>query len=165
MSIFSRRKILIQAIVLLTILNVILLVFSGWKYFKSEQETTPKPIDRAALGTMLTKELVLSKNQADSLMKLREAFFIKESQISKETRTKRDSMNLLMFSDVAQDSILIRLAAGVASNEYQMELLRIEQANQLKKLLTADQLRRLEKLVREIRDYLKPEDNRDVPKK
>lgn len=165
MDIFSHRRALIRLMLVLTILNLALLGFFGWRYFKSEFKNAPKPIDRTELFLMLKNELGLTDTQVESLKKIRTGFFDKESVLSKDTRAKRDSMNMLMFSANGHDSILRSLAAGVSANEYQMELLRIEQSNQLRTLLNVEQINKLDKLVREIRDYLKPDENQESQKK
>lgn len=164
MDIFSNRRVLKRLMLLLTFLNLILLGLFVWNYFSAEQSER-KEVDRTELFVMLKNELGLTDTQVESLKSIRNAFFEKESILSKDTRAKRDSMNLLMFSAISNDTALKSLAAGVSANEHQMELLRIEQSNQLRTLLNVEQIKKMEKLVREIRDYLKPEEKRGSPNK
>ena len=66
-------------------------------------------------------------------------------------------MNVIMFNKLT-DSLLIKsLAANIAANEYQMELMRFQQANELKKICNPQQLEKFERLVIEIRDYFRPD--------
>ena len=73
-------------------------------------------------------------------------------------RSERDSMNLQMFNINTNEEKLKQLALNVSQNEYKMELLRIEQARQLKSICTPKQLEKFSSLVKEIRDYFKPQD-------
>ena len=87
---------------------------------------------------------------------LRSDFYSKEKQLSETIRNERDSMNQMMFNKVTNEDGLRLLARKVADNEYQMEILRIEQAKSMKAICNSDQLAKLEDLVKEIRDYFKP---------
>jgi hypothetical protein len=62
-----------------------------------------------------------------------------------------------MFSKNANDSNLKQWATDIANAENKMEMLRIEQANQLRSICNPAQLEKFEILVKEIRDYLKPD--------
>ena len=55
------------------------------------------------------------------------------------------------------------LAKRVSEYEYKMELLRYEQAQQFKSICTPEQREKFEALVKEIRDYFKP--NNQPPRK
>ncbi len=165
MDIISQNKFLMRLVILLAFLNLALLVFFGWRYFNRKQKKEDKRVNNIELASLLKKELGFTNTQADSLNKIRTAFFEKEKLLTEETRAKRDSMNQLMFSTGNNDEVLKRLAAGVAENEQKMELLRIEQASQVRNMCNAEQLRKLEELVREIRDYLKPDEKQSERKK
>jgi Spy/CpxP family protein refolding chaperone len=65
-------------------------------------------------------------------------------------------MNALMFNKLTDEAVVKALARGIAESEYQMELLRLEQAQNLKAICTPEQLEQFEALVKEIRDYFKP---------
>ena len=77
------------------------------------------------------------------LNKLRKEFFKKEESINNLLRAQRDSMNEKMFSE-NNDTLLIKsIAKRVADNEYQMELYRIEQSQQLKKLCNKETIEKI----------------------
>lgn len=165
MDILSQRKLLVRLVVVLSLLNLALLGFFGWEYFMRSPRKPPKGPDNKELSAVLKKELGLSAAQGDSLQKIRAVFFDREKMLSEATRAKRDSMNQLMFTGNNNDELLKKLAAGVAENEYRMELLRIEQAAQLRNICTTEQLRKLEGLVKEIRDYLRPDEKKGPKEK
>ena len=71
-------------------------------------------------------------------------------------RNEKDSMNVEMFNETTNDKLLESLAKRISGNEFRMELIRMEQAKQLKKICTPQQLMKFEKLVLEIRDYFRP---------
>lgn len=160
MDIFSQRKFLIRSVILLVMLNLVVIVFFSWKISHPRRQPPPPPQE---LISLLTKELNLTAQQAGDFKKIRDNFFREEKILSENTRHKRDSINSLMFSNNANDTLLKKLAAGVSENELKMELMRIEQAHQLRQICTPEQLDKFEILVREIRDYLKPEDNQRQP--
>lgn len=158
MDILAQRNLLIKIVAVLTVLNLVLLGYMAWKTFRHDE--AHKPVPQSQLSQVLQKELGLTQQQADSLKAIRAGFFEREKALSDATRAKRDSMNKLMFGESTDDALLKRLASEVSANEYQMELLRIEQAAQLRTVCTPEQLKKLNKLVIEIRDYLKPENDK-----
>lgn len=159
MDIFSQKRFLQRLVVLLLVSNLILAGFYLWKMNDkgSGKGTAPRPVKQQDLPGVLQKELGLTDSQALVLKGIRSSFFEKEKQLSDTIRQKRDSMNQLMFSGNAVDSLLRELGKTVSDYEYKMELLRVEQARQVRNICTPDQQQQLENLVREIRDYLKPE--------
>jgi Spy/CpxP family protein refolding chaperone len=112
----------------------------------------------------LKQELNLNDSQVEQIQQLRSDFFEKEKVLARAIRAKRDSMNLVMFNKQTDEQLLKRLAREVADGEYEMELLRIAQAQQLKSICNPEQLEKFEGLVREIRDYFRP-DNRPQNKR
>jgi Spy/CpxP family protein refolding chaperone len=161
MDILIQRKRLTWLVSILALLNLLLIGFFWWKMEHAAAKPRPQRPGTDELTTLLSKELNLTQPQVKALQEIRQAFLVKEDTLSKLLRSRRDSMNQLMFGPAPADSILVRLAADVSKNEYEMELLRIEQASQLRKLLTPTQQANMEKLVREIRDYLKPEEKKN----
>ena len=66
-------------------------------------------------------------------------------------------MNMIMFNQDTNDTFIQLLAKLVADGEYQMELLRFQQAQSLKEICTMEQKKKIQYLVIEIRDYFRPE--------
>jgi hypothetical protein len=71
-------------------------------------------------------------------------------------------MNVAMFNKVTDDALIQFLAIKISQNEYQMEMLRYEQAKELKSVCSPKQQEQFEHLVIEIRDYFRPDNQ---PKK
>ena len=158
MDIFSRDKLLARLVVALVLVNLLLVGLFWWR---SAHRPSPAkaPAPARDLSVLLRQELRLNDSQTLVLKTIRNGFFEKEKALSDSIRANRDSMNRLMFSPGAADGKLEQLARAVAEGEYRMEMLRIGQATQVRALCTPEQLARLEKLVREIRDYLRPEES------
>lgn len=150
MDIFAQNKLLIRFIVLLAILNIGLMFAFVWTNQKNKAQV-PKP-----LAHILQKELNLNPEQVNQIEALRENFFAKEKILAAQIRAERDSMNMLMFNKDTDESLVTSLARKVAENEYQMEILRLEQAKALKAICTPAQLEKFEGLMKEIKDYFKP---------
>ena len=94
--------------------------------------------------------------QVSQIQTLRADFFKQEAVLKKTIGAKKDSMNDLIFNKKTDETLVKSLARGIAENEYQMELLRIEQAKMLKTICTSEQLEKFNTLVIEIRDYFRP---------
>ena len=122
-----------------------------------EAENRPPQYNGAQdVSTVLEKELHLTKTQVAQLQALRADFFKKEEALRASIGEKRDAMNELMFNRQTDETVVKALARGIAEDEYQMELLRLAQAQVLKNICTAEQLARFNDLVIEIRDYFQP---------
>lgn len=158
MDIFSQKKMLLRLVVVLALLNVALIVFFA---FKGERYDERKRGYRDVSG-ILEKELELNKKQVRQIDSLRAGFLQSEKVLAKTIRAERDSMNQLMFNKNTNDTLVLALARRVAENDYKMELLRIEQAKSFKSICTPAQRDKFEGLVKEIRDYFRPDNQ---PKK
>jgi Spy/CpxP family protein refolding chaperone len=120
------------------------------------ENRTPQYNGSQDVSTVLEKELHLTKTQVEQIQALRTGFFKKEQLLRASMGAKRDSMNELMFNKLTDETVVKALARGIAEDEYQMELLRLEQAQTLKSICTPEQLARFNDLVIEIRDYFQP---------
>ncbi|MES2590110.1 MAG: periplasmic heavy metal sensor [Bacteroidota bacterium] len=109
------------------------------------------------LSKILKEKLDLSKEQVILFDKLRADFHKQENKVLQDLRAGRDSMNVEMFNKNTDDNLLNSIAKRVSENEFKMELLKIEQAKQLKAICNKQQLEKFEDLMKEIRDYFKPE--------
>ncbi len=120
------------------------------------EDKTPQYNGAQDVSTVLEKELHLTKTQVEQIRTLRTGFFEKEQVLKAAIGAKRDSMNERMFNKLTDETVVKALARGIAEGEYQMELLRLEQAKALKSICTPEQLARFNDLVIEIRDYFQP---------
>ena len=159
MDIFAQKKLLVRLVILLTILNLSSIGFFLRKDFSHRHEPKLFPHDNEYrdVSTILQKELNLNEKQVEQIKFIRADFFEKEKLLATIIRSERDSMNEIMFNKNTNDDLVKTLAKEVSENEYQMELLRIEQAQQLKAICTSKQLEKFEHLVLEIRDYFRPD--------
>lgn len=106
---------------------------------------------------ILKKELSLNDAQVNKLDDIRKRYYIKKIDLKKTIKAYKDEMNEEMFRKITDDAKVKTLAKKVAEGEYQMELLRYEQAKELKSICTPEQQEKFEKLVKEIRDYFRPD--------
>jgi len=132
---------------------------------KDKKGGPPQNDEHKDVAHILEHELGLTQQQVEQIGSIRESFFEKEKILEAVIRGERDSMNMQMFNKNTNDELLKSLAHSVSENEYKMELLRIEQARQLKGICTREQLEKLNNLVIEIRDYFRPDNrpNRQPP--
>ena len=162
MDIFSQKKMFVRLTATLTILNICMIGYIIWKSVgvsgrnKNCNESSEQYHD---VSKVLVNELGLDEQQADKIKQIREDFYQKEIALGGILKGERDSMNSEMFNKNTNEEELKSLARSVSENEYKMELLRIEQAQQLKAICTPQQLEKLNSIVIEIRDYFRP-DNR-----
>ncbi len=122
----------------------------------SGQHELKRNEESVQLSDALAGKLQLSAEQCFRIEKLRSEYRIKERELATQIRAERDSMNAAMFHQSTSDALVRSLARRVADNEYTMEMLRYEQAQEFKRICTPEQAQKFEVLVREIRDYFRP---------
>ena len=155
MDIFIKNKLLTRLVIALILLNI---AFIGYYFWQARKAGIPNENKRDfnSVSAILKRELQLSDKQVMELKLLRESFYEKETALSEFIKSQRDSMNQQLFNTPADTLQTIAIAKRVAENEYQMELLRIEQAQQLRSICTETQLVKFQQLTKEIRDYFQP---------
>jgi Spy/CpxP family protein refolding chaperone len=162
MDIFTQKKNLVRIVIILMLLNIIIIGAYLWNDYSHKPLPLCRLNNHEEVSTILKKELNLTDKQVNQINKLRSDYFEKEEMLAKNIRQERDSMNLAMFNKSINEELVKSLARKVAENEYQMEMLRFQQAQDFKSVCTPDQLDKFNGLVIEIRDYFKPENQ---PKK
>jgi hypothetical protein len=159
MDIFTQKKLLIRIAILLTTLNMLLIGALLWKDFihrpPRPDENSNHPRD---VSSILQRELNLSKEQVAQIRILRSSFLETEKELADEIKSERDSINTVMFNKKTDEDIVMFLAKRVADNDYKMELLRFEQAQEFKSICTIEQLEKFEGMIKEIRDFFKQDD-------
>jgi len=157
MDIFSQKKFLTRIILFLVMLNLISVSFFIWKSIYNLPLLFSKNEDYKNVSRILKRELNLSEKQDSKLIELRESYYLKEIDLKKTIKDYKDEMNEKMFNKNTDETKIKLLAKQIADAEYQMELLRFEQAKELKLICNAEQQEKFEKLVKEIRDYFRPD--------
>jgi len=165
MDLYSRNKFLIRIFVVLIFLNLLSIGYLWWQRNDNRNNRPPKR-DSEKTAEAIKEKLQLNDVQGIALKNIREDFFRKEDTLSRLIKQQRDSMNTIMFKVDADTLMVYKIARRVAENEYKMETFRINQAQQLRMICTDSQLKKLEDMVKDIRDYFQPEKkNNDKPKK
>ncbi len=159
MDIFAKQKIFIRTIIILVIMNIALMGFFIFKEIKPFHEPLlyPKNEEYHDVSGILKKELNLTNKQVAQFDEIRKQNFEKQSALKEIIRKDKDAMNQEMFNKKTDEAKIIQLAKKVSQNEYQIELLHIEQAKKLKAVCNEEQLDKFEDLVLEIRDYFRPD--------
>ena len=158
MDIFTKQKLLIRIIVFLIVLNLGSISFFIWRDFKHKEPLLfPKNEDYKDVTSVLKKELNLSDNQVLQFDEIRKRNFEKQSVLKKIIRDDKDAMNSEMFNVKTDETKIEMLAIRISDNEYKMEMLRFDQAKELKAVCNKKQLEKFENLVKEIRDYFRPD--------
>jgi protein CpxP len=157
MDIFVQRKLLLRLAILLTVLNLGLIGFLLMK--DSLRKPPPMEIrsETPDVSRILKRELNLTNEQMEQLRSLRKSFGDQERTISSSIKNERDSINMLMFNKETRENLIVNLARRVAENDYRMEMLRYKQAQEFKAICTPEQMEKFERLIREIRDFFKAE--------
>ena len=163
MDIFAQKKLLVRIVILLMLLNLLSVGAFIWKDVCHKPPTNRN--DFRDVSSILKRELNLTEKQFEQIKLIRSIYFEKETELVKVMRAERDSMNVAMFNKNDNDSLIKSLARRVSDNEYKMELLRFQQARELKSICTPAQLEKFQGLVLEIRDYFRPDNNPEANKK
>lgn len=156
MDIFSKSKYQARIIIILLAINVFTIVFWGIQLKASDEDAKPRRDAKDAM-LILKNKLNLTAQQEEKFSLIREDFFKKEQALSSLIKQQRDSMNAIMFNEKTDLQLVKDIAKRVSDNNYKMEIYRVEQSQQLKEICTPEQLKKFEELVREIKDYFKPE--------
>ena len=157
MDIFNQKKVLTRIIIFLILLNLITISFFVLKESHHEPLLFHKNEAYKDVTNVLKKELHLNDKQLKDFNSIRERFFEKEVVLKQTIKYQKDSMNVEMFNKNSNDNLIELLALKISQNEYKMELLRYEQAQELKAVCTPEQQERFQNLVIEIRDYFRPD--------
>jgi len=160
MDIFTRNQFLVRIIYILIFLNLLSIGFLWW-HKKEGPNDRPQKRGKENSTSILKEKLHLTREQEAKIYKLREDFAQKEEYLSQIIRSQRDSMNIVMFNADTDTTKLKEIARRVADNEYQMELCRITQAQQLKNACTDEQLKEFQHLVSNIRNFFQPDKKKD----
>ncbi len=164
MDIFYQKKLATRIIIFLILLNLVLLGFMVLKNGLSKDPLLfPKNESYHDVSGILKEELLLSPEQVNKIDNIRKSYFEKEIELKQQIKNAKDAMNEEMFSINTNESKIIVLAREISENEYKIELLRFNQAKELKSVCTKDQQKKFELLVKEIRDYFRP-DNQPIRK-
>jgi Spy/CpxP family protein refolding chaperone len=158
MDLFAQNKLLLRIVILLAVLNAMSIGILLWKELsRRPNQVPPVSRERSSVTSALQHELNLSADQVDQFKRLRAGYSEKEEAVRQAIRNERDSMNVAMFNRYTDEAGVLALARRIADNEYEMELLRFKQSQELKSLCTPEQLEKFERLVIEMRDYFRPE--------
>lgn len=164
MDLFYQKKFAVRIIILLVLLNVGLLGFLVWQKGKKQDPFLyPRNESYRDLSGVLKRELHLSEVQVLQFDHIRADYYKKELELKQQIKDAKDAMNEEMFSIQTDDAMIKNLACTISEDEYKMELLRYQQAKDLKAVCNVEQLEKFEKLVKEIRDYFRP-DNQPIRK-
>ena len=167
MDIFAQKKLLVRLFVILVAVNLISLGFFVFKDYFRKPPPPPQNnnvIENKDVSDILKKELNLTEKQTEQIKQIRANFPEKEKVLREVLNKERDSINAAIFSKNANEELIKGLARRIADNEYQVELLRYEQAKELKNVCTPEQLEKFQTLVNEIRDYFRGKPQKPLTK-
>ncbi len=156
MDIFSKNKFLLRLVFFLVILNIFSIGYLWWPGKGRPENRPPRP-EKQNVSSMLKDKLKLTDEQEKEFNRIREDFARKEEALGNLIKEQRDSLNLELFNESTDTTVLKVLARHIAENEYLMETYRIEQAQQLKLICSKEQLEKFQELIKEIRDYFQPQ--------
>ena len=161
MDIFTQKKLLVRFVIVLALLNTISIgLFMVKVVVPPLRPAEGAPAKIRDVSDILEKELTLSREQVDLIRNLRAEFAEKEKNLVEAIKSERYSMNQEMFNQSTREEVVRSLAQRIADNEYKMEMLRFYQASKLKSICSPEQVEKFEQLVREMRDFFKPDNIR-----
>ncbi len=158
MDLFVQKKLLIRVVILLALLNLFSIGIFLWKEFIHKPPRPNEREDNRGVSSVLKDKLNFTDKQSEQVKDLRSAYFEKEKVIESAIRAERDSMNAAMFNKTIDEDLVKALAKRIADNEYRMELSRFEQAKEFKAICNSEQLEKFGDMLKDIRDYFKPDD-------
>lgn len=160
MDIFTSNKLFWRLVLLLLFLNILSTAYLFWHRPDDKMDREPKRRKENSVQ-FLKDKLHLTHDQELQIRAMREKYTREEEKVSSVIRAQRDSMNRLMFSADSDTSKLRLIAARVAANEFNMEMLRIQQAEEFKKCCTPEQVEVFRQMMVPIRDFFQPEKKKE----
>ena len=158
MDIFLKNERLTTIVYALVLLNVLTITILVWNLTHVHSPLLfPRNEAYKDVSGILKKELNLSEKQVAQFDDIRQRNFEKQAILKKTIRDAKDAMNQEMFKKSTDALKIHLLALKISENEYQMEALRFQQAQELKAVCNAEQLDKFQDLVLEIRDYFRPD--------
>jgi Spy/CpxP family protein refolding chaperone len=158
----EKYKVIFRLMILLLVLNTTTVGFIIWKSIKRHHHLSrpfPQKESFRDVSGILKTELNLSADQMLHFESVREKYYRIEVELATKIKAEKDSMNAIMYSMKNDTSTVKTLAFRIGKNEEAMQIVRVDQAKELKSICTPTQQMKFEKLVKEIRDYFRP-DNR-----
>lgn len=158
MDIFSQNKVLIRTSVVLVALNLVLIGFLIFKEMRPhpEPDFRREPENKKELSAILKKELNLTNDQVVKFEAIRAQNAARKSKFKEIINQDKELLNKEMYSKNYNEEKVFALAKKIADNEYQIEISKIHQSQQLKAICNPKQLDKFENLVVEIQDYFRP---------
>lgn len=161
MEIFKQNQLLKRVVYVLVALNLFLI---GMVLFNSSRPDKYRSNeDNERLILTLKKELSLNNEQCEEMRDIRNKFFENEERLRTIIRVERDSMNGFIFNDSVNVNRANECAIRISNYMYEMESLRIRQAQELMTICNPEQRKKFNLLNREIKDYFKPIKNDQKP--
>lgn len=171
MDIFTKRIFLIRTLILMVVLN---LSFIAYFFFLKQGGNTniidesgpllfPKNEGYRDMTPILKRELKLTDSQVIRFNVVRKSNFEKQVVLSRINRDLKDSLNVNFYRINTDEELVLTLIKKISENVLQNELLRYAQAKELKSICTKEQQERFDLLVKEIRDFFRP-DNQPINK-
>ncbi len=162
MDIFSQNKVLIRTIIVLVVLNLVLIGFFIFKEICPNRELDFRPDheNKKELSAILKKELNLTNQQVIQFEEIRAQNASTKFKLKEIINHDKELLNIVMFSKNYNKERVFALAKKISNNEYQIEIAKINQSQQLKAICNPEQLDKFKILVIEIQDYLKPKINK-----
>ena len=178
MDIFLQKIIFIRIIILLIILNLFSIGIFLYKDFfgnankivaehqyqpqnkedKDETFSSKNPQDTREtreLGDILERELNFSKEQVAQIQVLRSKFYHKEKDLFKKMKGIKRQLTKEVFNKTTNDTLVKSLIKEISIIEYQKEMMRFEQIQELKTICTPAQLDKFDDLMEEMKQYFR----------
>lgn len=164
MDIFNQNKVLIRTIFVLVALNLVIIGFFIFKEMRPHREPDFRLEleNKKELSAILKKELNLTNDQVVKFEKIRAQNAARKSKLKEVINHDKELLNIAMYSKNYNEEKVFALAKKISDNEYQIEVSKINQSQQLKAICNPEQQDKFETLVIEIQDYFKPNNH---PKK
>lgn len=145
---------------MLLFLNILSTAYLFWRRPDDRMDREPKRRKENSVQ-FLKEKLHLTHEQELQIRAIREKYTKKEEEVSGAIKAQRDSMNSLMFSSESDTAKLRLIAARVATNEFKMEMLRIQQAEEFNKCCTPEQVDAFRQMMVHIRDFFQSEKKKE----
>lgn len=150
MNFFTKTKILIAVIIVLSAIIIAMLGTIGFHYFKFERRTLDQPKENIQPGQYMAKQLKLTPEQMHEFDSLRENFHAELNKLSKEIQsTSKEIAEKIVSENPNRDSLMI-LAERFGQLQKQQKMIMIKHLLDIKGGCSAQQKECFTRLIKQM---------------
>jgi Spy/CpxP family protein refolding chaperone len=154
MDIFSKNRLMMWAVIFLTVLNTVLIVLLWTSREERPVHEGPPPRDRAALNEFIIKELSLDAGQQQQFETLRREHRAQAERLQQDMRPLRDS--LFNYGANPGADRVNALTQSIGRKQAELELVTYSHFKSLRDICNDDQKKKFDEIIGDVLRKMAP---------